>query len=353
MRVGFRKLFCSCLLLSTLSGCANLAYYAHLARGEHQLLSRREPITRIVADAARDPALRERLQKVLTARAFASAHLGLPDNASYTQYADLRRPYVVWNVFATGELSLEPVQHCFLLVGCLAYRGYFDEVDAQALATQLKTEGKDVHVSGVPAYSTLGWFDDPVINTMMHWRDETLIGTVFHELTHQKFYLKNDTAFSESLASFVEDEGLRQYLAVTTQPPLDHQRSQDRQRQFVELMLCARERLSAIYRRPLPAAELRELKQQEFARLLADYRQLRDERWGGFSGYDAWFDSGLNNAKLLPFGLYDHWVPAFAALFRQHQHNWSAFYLAVEQLGREPKDQREQRLRELAAQASQ
>lgn len=336
-------------LLATLAlcGCANLGYYAHLGQGQYQLLRQRESIDAVIADASRDPGLRAKLEKLRAARVFASQQLALPDNRSYTQYADLQRPYALWNVFATPELSLAPVTHCFLFSGCLAYRGYFDEAQARAKARELEAQGYETFVAGVPAYSTLGWFNDPVLNSMMHWSDETLIGTLFHELAHQKFYLKNDSAFSESLANFVEAEGLRQYLQARHENSAAHEQDQRRAREFVQLILAARTRLAAIYLRAAPAAQLRELKQQEFARLYTDYQTLRNQTWGGYPGYDRWFEGKLNNAKLLPFGLYDEYVPAFAALYASAQKNWPEFYRAVEALAQQPPAQRNEILQTL------
>lgn len=340
------------LVLAALSaGCANLGYYGHLARGQMQLLGAREDITRIVADESRDPVLRERLRQVQDARRFASQQLGLPDNASYTEYADLGRPYVVWNVFAAPEFSLEAVEHCFLLTGCLAYRGYFDEAQARAQAAVLQAAGNEVYVAGIPAYSTLGWFDDPVLSTMMHWDDARLIGTLFHELAHQQLFIKGDTAFNESFASFVEDEGLRQYLAARGGGGAAQEGLKRREHQFTALLLAARSDLEALYRSPLRLEAMQAAKTERFARLQADYQRLRDGDWQGWGGYDRFFAEGLNNAKLLPFGLYDGWVPAFAALFRQQQSEWPAFYAAAKKLGAEPGDRRQALLEQLASQA--
>lgn len=333
-------------VLLLISGCANLGYYTHLAGGQLELLRQRQPIARIIADPARDAALRARLAQVLDARAFASSQLDLPDNRSYTLYADLGRPYVLWNVFATPAYSLEPVRHCFVLAGCLSYRGWFDEAQARAAAEALSTQGDDVYVSGVPAYSTLGWFDDPVLNTMLRWNDDTLIGTVFHELAHQRYYLKGDSAYSESLASFVEQQGLREYLAARGRA-LQDAAARQRQRDFTGLILSARQRLDTLYRLPLAREEMERRKQAEFARLRADYATLRDTHWRGYSGYDRWFDGELNNAKLLPFGLYDEWVEAFALLYARNGRNWQRFYAAVEQLGAHSPQEREWRLRAL------
>jgi predicted aminopeptidase len=329
------------------TACSNLGYYAQLAQGQYQLMSAREPIAGIIKDDHRDPALRERLRKVLDARAFAAQQLGLPDNASYTQYADLKRPYVIWNVFAAPELSLKPVEHCFLFVGCLAYRGYFDKQKAQQQADDLKAQGDDVFVVGIPAYSTLGWFDDPVINTMLNWSDEVLIATVFHELGHQKLYLKDDTTFNESFANFVGEEGLREYLAVRGGDSSTEILRRQREHRFIGLVLASRKRLQELYDSDAPDDAKRAGKEAEFSRLRAEYQTLRENEWKDFAGYDRWFAGELNNARLLPFGLYDEYVPAFAALFHQQHDNWQAFYAAAKALSELPDDERKERLKAL------
>lgn len=332
-----------------MAGCAQLGYYTQLARGQMELLSKRERIADIVGNPERDPELRRRLALVLDARRFAIATLSLPDNASYTLYADLGRPYALWNVMATPEFSLEPIESCFLIAGCVAYRGHYSRARADSQVEALRAQGYDVDIGGVPAYSTLGWFDDPVLSTMLHWSDEVLIGTVFHELTHQKFYLKGDTAFDESLATFVEGEGLRQYLAARKQPSDAHRLYKQRQQQFVALMLGAREQLGEIYAAPFSTDDKGARKQAVFDALEHNYRALRDGAWQGFAGYDRWFDGGLNNAKLLPFGLYELWTPAFAAIYAQAGERWPAFYQAVAELAKLAEPQRHARLDELTA----
>lgn len=337
-------LLCATLLLGA---CSNLSYYTGLAKGQHELMSARVPIRNIVQDEKQDAALRERLSKVLDARAFATQHLGLPDNDSYTEYADLKRPYVVWNVFATPELSLKPVEHCFLFAGCLAYRGYFDQQRAQQQADELKQQGDDVYVSGIPAYSTLGWFDDPVINTMMNWSDAVLINTVFHELAHQKLYIKDDTVFNESFANFVGDEGLREYLAIRGGNSATEVLRKQREHQFVELVLSARRRLELLYKSNAPDQAKRDGKAAEFVRLRSEYQTLRENQWKDYSGYDRWFSSDINNARLLPFGLYDEYVPAFSALFHEQNGDWNAFYAAAKSLTKLSKTERTARLNAL------
>ena len=335
------------LLAWLLGGCSTLGYYAHLAAGETGVLVRRKPIARVVADPRTDPALRERLQLALRARTFASDTLGLPRNRSYTLYADIDRPYVMYNVFATPELSLQPVEHCFPIAGCVAYQGFYKLARAQAAAAKLREAGDDVYIGGVPAYSTLGHFADPVLSTMNRWSDDELVGTIFHELAHQLLYVKGDTVFNESFATFVQREGLRQWHRANDLPPRDADAAR-RKRQFTALVLATRERLQALYASQLADAEKRARKQAEIERLRRDYRQLRDTQWGGDSEYDKWIDTPINNAKLLPFGLYDARVPAFAALFAQCDDDWTAFYAAVRAIGKLPAAQRDARLAALS-----
>ena len=333
------------LLALLLGGCSTLDYYAHLGQGQWQLLQARQPVERLLSNPATDPDLARRLTLSQQARDFASAQLQLPENRSYRLYADLERPFVVWNVFATPEFSLDPELHCFPIAGCVAYRGYYQQGRARGAAALLRQQGLDTYIGGVEAYSTLGWFDDPLLNTMLRWSDERFIAVIFHELAHQQYYLPGDTAFNESFATFVEREGLRQWHAARGETP---PASDDRQRQqFIELVLASRERLQQLYASGLPEQAMRAAKQAEFERLRRDYRALRQREWAGQGRYDAWIESPLNNAKLLPFGLYDQWVPAFAALFEQQGRDWHAFYAAVAALGRLPDADRRARLASL------
>ncbi len=334
------------LAILLLGGCSSLNYYDQLVGGQFQLLRAREPVEDVIADQTRDPKLRQRLAQSQEARTFASRQLHLPDNKSYRLYADLGRPYVVWNVFATDEFSLEPVTHCFPIAGCVAYRGYYSVGGARGAAALQRQEGKDVYVSGVEAYSTLGWFNDPILSSMLGWDDERLATLIFHELAHQRFYVKDDTEFNESYASFVEQEGTRQWRVARG---LDPQRlTQSKQRdELTRLVLATRERLKELYRQPLSVELMRQRKAAEFERLRNDYRVLRDQQWSGDKRYDAWVNAPMNNARLLPFGLYDQWVPAFEKLFKNVNGDWQAFYAQVERLGALPIAKRRAELQRL------
>ncbi|BBU42644.1 aminopeptidase [Pseudomonas putida] len=329
-----------------LNGCSSVAYYGQLAEGQWQLLRARQPVAQVIADPATPPQLRSHLAHAEQARVFASQQLKLPDNRSYRVYADIGRPYVVWNVFATPELSLQPVTHCFPIAGCVAYRGYYQQGAARGAAALMRQDGLDVYVGGVEAYSTLGWFDDPILSSMVGWGDERLATLIFHELAHQRFYVQNDTEFNESFASFVEQEGTRQWRVARGLAAIGGDQGQQRE-QFIRLVLASRERLQAIYSGTLDEAHKRQAKRAEFERLRRDYRQVRDGQWGGDKRYDAWVYGPLSNAKLLPFGLYDQWVPAFEALFREVGGDWGRFYERVEQLGRLPISERKAALQGL------
>jgi predicted aminopeptidase len=333
-------------MLLVLSGCSTVNYYQQLLVGQYQLLQARQPVSQLLADPATPVSLQQRLMLAQAARTFASTRLLLPDNRSYRAYADIQRPYVVWNLFATDELSLAAQLSCFPIAGCVAYRGYYQEADANAAAALLKQQGLDTYVAGVEAYSTLGWFDDPLLSSMLHWDDQRLAALIFHELAHQRLYVTDDTPFNESFASFVEQQGLRQWLASRGEAELDGLGRQQRE-QFIALLLATRERLTALYASDLPRAALLAGKQAEFARLRTDYQQLRERQWAGDGRYDGWINAPLNNAKLLPFGLYEQWLPAFAALFAQCAADWSCFYLAAEQLAALPPAERNAALQAL------
>lgn len=330
-------------LAVSLGGC----YYGHLLMGQADILRARTPIAEVIADEQADPELRRRLEMVQEARRFAVERLGLPDSGSYKSYVALDRPFALWNVFVTEEFSLAAEEWCAPLYGCFAYRGFYDEARARDYAARLSRQGMDVHVAGVSAYSTLGWFRDPVLSSMMRWDDAVLVATIFHELAHEQYYLRGDTAFNESYATFVEEEGLRQWaLSRGESLPEAVQQRRRRQEDFVALITTARERLKALYAEELDAETMRSRKADAFAQLREDYRALRDSAWDGWSGYDQWFDSYLNNAKLLPVGLYHQWVPAFESLFIEVGGEWADFHEEVSRIGAMEAPEREAWLQE-------
>jgi len=332
-----------------LNGCSHLAYYAQAIRGQWDIISRMQPITQVVTQSTTSPQLKQQLSDILKIRTFATQVLHLPNNQSYIYYADLNRPYVVWTVFAAPQFSLQLKQWCFPVVGCVSYRGYFNPESAQALAQQLRTEGYDVYVAGVAAYSTLGWFNDPVLNTMLSWPKAQIAGLIFHELAHQQLYIKNDTVFNESFASTVEAVGVERWLAQWGTPAeiIEYQQARQQHQALVDLVLATRYQLQQLYDQSGSPEKLTAAKIATFNTLRTQYTDLKNKHWPGYRGYDDWFAQDLNNAKLLSVATYQDFVPAFQLLLTQQQGNLSQFYQQVAQLSQLPIEQRQTYLHQL------
>ena len=340
-----RRLLLLVALASLLGGCATLRYYSQAVSGQLDLLRRATPIDEELRNDAVPAALKAKLRSVLRIREFASRELALPDNGSYKRYADLGRRYALWNVFAAPEFSIEPVTSCFPIAGCVGYRGYFGEAGAEAEGAELRERGYDVYIGGVPAYSTLGWFDDPVLSTFIQYPESELARLMFHELAHQLLYVKNDTRFNESFAATMEQAGVERWLAQNgnERERAVYARMQAMRRDFVALLVKYRALLEQYYRQDLPTEQKRLGKAQRFAEMGEEYRQLRAS-WGGFAGYDRWFAGKPNNATLASVALYTELVPAFRALLAREGGDLPRFYAAVKQLARLPKDGRDARL---------
>jgi len=332
------------------SGCADLGYYRQSVAGHLDLISRAKPVDDWLAQGDTPPTLKQRLALSKQMREFSVQVLKLPDNASYRAYADLQRGAAVWNVVAAPPLSLTLKTWCYPVTGCVGYRGYFDRGDADALAAQLRAEGWDVSVYGVPAYSTLGWSNwiggDPLLNTFVNGSEGELARLIFHELAHQQLYVADDTMFNESFATAVERIGTRLWLAqhgseaVRTQYREGQQRRQD----FRELTMRWRDQLEALYASERSDEAKREAKAALLAQLRAEYVQMKQQRWGGFAGYDPWF-ANVNNASLGVLAAYTQLAGDFERLFVQQGSDFGRFYAQVAVIGALPKAQRHATLR--------
>jgi predicted aminopeptidase len=347
----------------TVSGCRTLKFYGQAIKGQYQIFANQEPVTEVIRDPQTPADLKSQLELLQRLRTFAADDLKLPVNGHYEAYADVHRPYVVWNVQAAPQFSLEPVTWWYPLVGSLEYRGYFSERGAREAADRLKRKGFDVFVGGVEAYSTLGWFKDPVLNTFIFQEEPELAEVVFHELGHQRLFARGDTDFNEAFATVVGQEGARRWLRSqgNTNAYDEYLVSLRRNAQFVRLIMETRAALEQAYgdqkdrdgkvkaaaRPPATPEVLRERKERLFAELRARHRQLREE-WGGYGGYDAWFARDLNNAQLNTIANYYDYVPGFEQLLVLKENDLEAFYKAAEDLAKKPKDERHQWLRDLA-----
>lgn len=343
------RAFTTVLLTLLLAGCGNVSYYLQSVGGQLEIWQREKPVANLLQDPDLSPLLKTQLERATRIRDYASRELGLPDNRSYRSYADLARPFVVWNVFAAAEFSTEPRQWCFAVAGCVGYRGYFSEAEARSQAAALAAEGNDVYVGGVPAYSTIGWFDDPLLNTFIHYPEPELARLLFHELAHQILYVKDDTVFNESFATVVEQAGIARWLAA-------HGSDADRIR-FVQLqrfradfrllVTQTRNALADLYAGTAAPEQKRRRKAELLAALQTQYQQRKGD-WGGFSGYDRWFAQPLGNAHLASVAIYTQRVPAFEALLKQQGGDLPRFYAAVRELAALPAAERNARLDALA-----
>ncbi|MEN9629384.1 MAG: hypothetical protein RJA10_2611 [Pseudomonadota bacterium] len=325
------------------SGCSTLGYYGQAVQGHLDVMQRARPVTDWLSDSGTPQTLRERLQLTQQLRDFAVGELKLPDNPSYRSYADLQRSAVVFNVVATPELSLTLKTWCFPVMGCVGYRGYFSRAEADALAAQLKAEGLEVSVYGVPAYSTLGWSNwiggDPLLNTFIDWPEAELARLIFHELAHQVAYAADDTTFNESFATAVERLGGERWLATRPQARAEHERQQQRRADLRELMQRQRDRLLALYGSAQDDAVKRARKAELMTQWRAEYEAIKRERWAGFAGYDA-FIARANNASFGVQAAYNDGVPAFERLFERQGRDFARFHAEVQRLAALPRAER-------------
>ncbi len=339
------------VLAAALGGCSATdgpGYYWQSVVGHLEVINRRRPVAELIADPATDPVLRARLERAREIRAFASRELGLPDNGSYAAYTDLQRPFVLWNVFATPELSLTLERWCFPVAGCVAYRGYYDREAAERFAAALRGRGLEAHVGGVPAYSTLGWFDDPLLSSFIQYPEAELARLIFHELAHQVLYVSGDTTFNESFATAVEEAGVERWLARRADAAVEraYREQSARREAFVALLRRYKDTLAAVYAREVDDEAKRAGKRATFDALRADYALLR-AGWGGFAGYDRFFAQGPTNPQLAAVGAYNDLLPAFREMLAQAGGDLPAFYAAVRTLSALPRAERDARLRAL------
>ena len=316
------------LLLIFLTGCSQLGYLAQAAKGQFEIINKQVPIDKILSDSSADSQTRVRLELVSQIRKFASNELDLPDNQSYKCYSELGRRYVVWNVVATRPYEMNPETSCFLVTGCLSYRGYFSESSAQAYEKHLISQGYDTYLYGVSAYSTLGWFADPVLDTFLYYPDDILASIIFHELAHQVVYVKDDSSFNEAFATAVEEAGVIRWIQQHgNEDWLERYRINNiRRERIVELILSYRDRLTSIYEK-FPEAELAAGKNKILKELKRAYENL-SLQGDGTPYYDYWFTLDINNAHLASVATYHRLVPAFRKIIAQSD-SMAEFYATV------------------------
>jgi predicted aminopeptidase len=332
------------LLSIALVSCETVGYYSQAARGQLTIVFGREDIQQLLkAQQDLPDELVEKFAKVMAIREFAEIELGLPVGGNYSSYVDIEREHVVWNVFAAPEFSVDPVNWCHPIAGCVAYRGYFSERSALSYAAKLEEDGFDVYTGGVDAYSTLGWFEDSLLSTVLNRADYQLAGLIFHELAHQLVYLPSNTTFNESFATAVEREGVRRWLTKSNEVSnIDAALlGYDRQQQFVDLVADYRDRFESLYKQETNEPSMRSQKLELQQALREEYAVLK-QQWQGYEGYDGWFSRSLNNAQLSTVASYNDLLPFFAAVFEKSNQDFSAFYAEVSRLADLPEQERDE-----------
>jgi predicted aminopeptidase len=352
------------LIVAAVSGCQEIGFYSQAIKGQYQIFAHQHVIDKLITDPQTPEKLRAKLQLIQQLRVFAKDELKLPVDGHYRKYVDVHREYVVWNVQAAPQFSLQPRTWWYPMVGSLEYRGYFSEKGAKTYGARIAKKGDDVYVDGVEAYSTLGWFKDPILNTFIDRSEPELAEVIFHELGHQRVFARGDTDFNEAFATTVGQEGARRWLRTSGKTNLveKYEVALRRNDQFVHLIMSTREQLENVYgdtldkdgkvkaaaTPPLPPAELKQAKARVFADLRSHYQKLK-ESWEGYAGYDEWFGRELNNAQLNTIANYYDFLPAFERVLEMNGNDMEKFYVEVERLSKLSKDERHQWLRDLAS----
>ncbi|GJM04192.1 MAG: aminopeptidase [marine bacterium B5-7] len=307
-------------------------YYAQSIQGQFEIIQKRQNINTLLGNNELSDSQRKRLEVVMKLREFSISQLGLPDNNSYLSYADLERDFVIWNIFATEEFSLSPLKWCYLIVGCLNYRGYFSEADAKNHVIKLKEQGHDTFIGGVSAYSTLGWFDDPVLNTMLRWNDIQLATVMFHELAHQQLYIKNDTEFNESYAEAVATIGVVKWLEQSSDNNLlsEYIQFQSQEKKFISLVMKYKAALDKLYRSETDKKQMLIQKKAVFQQMEDEYKTL-SHHWKK-DRYTHWFSTDLNNAKLAAIVTYQQYASSFINIFNKLDKDLNRFYSLIKSL---------------------
>jgi predicted aminopeptidase len=334
MRAFFRSV-AAMIVVSGVTGCTSISYYAQSLKGHVEIMAARQDVEELIDDPSTPEALRTRMASASAIRQFATDELALPDNNSYRSYVDVGRDAVTWAIFAAPEFSLTPRIWCFPVFGCVPYRGYFSKRTAIETAFELQRQGLDVYVTGITAYSTLGWSSDPLLSTMLSQDETYLAGLVFHELAHQRVYVNDDSAFNEAFAVAVETTGVRKWLraAGDTAELRRYEADRKRKTEFLALLSRARDELTHVYGNAGTSDQKRAAKTAAIERLRMRYREMRNRRWGGYRGYDAWFDAPINNAKLAATSVYGDRVPAFLRLFGLCSGDYPRFFASVRRVG--------------------
>ncbi|WP_352679401.1 aminopeptidase [Mesorhizobium sp. M0184] len=347
MMHAFFRSVAAMIVMSGVAGCTSISYYAQSLKGHLEIMAARQDVGKLIDNPSTPGTLRARMASASAIRQFAIDELALPDNNSYRSYVDVGRDAVTWAIFAAPEFSLTPRTWCFPVFGCVPYRGYFSKRSAIETAVELQRQGLDVYVTGITAYSTLGWSSDPLLSTMLSQDEAGLAGLVFHELAHQRVYVQDDSGFNEAFATAVETTGVRKWLRANGDTAGLRRYEADRRRraQFLALVSQTRDELRHVYDDSATSEQKRAAKIAAIERLRMRYREMRDSRWHGYRRYDVWFDSPINNAKLAATSVYGDRVATFLRLFDLCSGDFPRFFASVRWIGALDKSDRAEALK--------
>ena len=330
MRIIIKVLLVICVLV-TLNACSSIAYYGQSVIGHNKIMWARKPIEKVLETA--EPALKKQLLTAQEIRQFAVDALALPDNKSYSSYVDLDRDYPVWAVVAAEEFSLDAKAWCYPVIGCASYRGYFSEQAALDYAAKITEKGYETSVGGAIAYSTLGWFSDPLLPSMMRYGDADLAENIFHELAHQVLYIKDNSAFNEAFASVVGEQGALLWLDKNRSDLADDYKQRlHLYNKFVALLNDTKDRLADVYIEEIPDSGKREQKERIISQLKQDYQNLKNNEWGGQGYFDGWFEKPINNARLASVSTYRDQMPNLLALLVNCGHDFGQYFKVLKEV---------------------
>ena len=325
----------------SVTGCSTASFYGQALRGHLEIWASREAVDDVIFSPRTTQRRRQALIDTAAILGFAGDELALPARGRYLRVAEIDRRYVVWNVVAAEIFSSEPLARCYPVIGCVAYRGYFRFAGASKEAERLRGRGYDVHVRGVAAYSTLGWFDDPLLSTFLEWPIERLAELLFHELAHGVVYVAGDAAFNEAYASFVGERGVVRWLKARGEDVDQYRKDRQAGVRLNDYLMTWRQRMHQLYTLKIPKATKIERKNwamQEIGRCYRQYRELL-----GAGQFDGYMEEPFNNARLAQISTYRRWLPAFEVLFSRRSGEWQTFHaevLALSELSREARDER-------------
>jgi predicted aminopeptidase len=320
---------CVICFLSLLTGCASPKYYTQAAFGQWELWKQSRPIQEVIDDKKTSELEKKKLNVALNILQFADKRLLLPSQGSYQDYVKLDRKHVAWNVFASPKDSLKPTISCFIIAGCIPYRGYFSKIDADNYAEKLKIKGYDTFVSGVSAYSTLGWLNDPMLSTLIKRQDTELAKLLFHELAHQKIYLKNNTTFNESFATAIANQGVILWASSRSTSLISPKENMEPE--LIRLVVDTQQKLQSLYSSD-QTLDSKLIRKKEYFKNLETQYELLKKNWGGSQIYDAWMTKEWNNAKILTIGTYYDYVPYFNAVINSCGRDFEKVYKAITEL---------------------